>query len=250
MILTRATREGIRGNGIVSNGHVVQWVSLTGRTGVPQLPRPVPPGVKLVVYLESHLDEQGYRDLLAGKYDAELARLSAALPADAIVRWDHEMTSPPNAWRTWGQMDRTLYVKVWRYVWAKLGRQMFWCPSGHKVDDAYFPGHPWVQFVGFTSYELGIRNQKWGTPQYGQRFTASQLWRKPLAAVRALAPGVPIVVGETGSLDDDTGDRLPWVRSVKRVKGVDIVIGFDVDMTKDEGRDWTFSGAMVAEWET
>lgn len=243
-VYTRATRDGIRGPGVVSNGHVVQWVSLTGGWYSRTYPRPVPEGVRLIVFLESHLDADGYRDLLAGKYDLHLARLAETLPPDAIIRFDHEMDAPPNHWRTWGGMDPALYVAVWKYVSFKLMRAMFWCPSGHRVDPAYYPdGYGYVSHVGFTRYDLGFRDKR------GRRITAARQWRAPLRKLRALAPGVPIIVGETGSLDDDTGDRLPWLRSAKRVRGLEMVVLFDLDMSAAEGRSWLVPGYMVEVWE-
>lgn len=243
MILTRATRDGIRGDGVVSNGHVVQWVSLIGRWAVPPFHRHVPEGARLIVYLESGLDEAGYRDLLAGKHDAALDHLRLTLPADAIVRFDHEMDAPPNGWRTWGQMPPHLYVRVFWYVSKRLGCRLFWCPSGHHVAEmaAYFPGSV-VSHVGFTRYDLGHRGQD------GQRIVAARQWRAPLRELRRLAPDVPILIGETGTLEDDTGGRLRWLRSVKRVRGLWGVIYFDLDMTLAEGRDWTMTGAMRREW--
>jgi hypothetical protein len=130
---------------------VAQWLSLTpGWAGVclrPSQGRPL-------VYLESHLDEAGYRAILRGEYDRRLLQVRDTLlwARDPIVRWDHEMDGPQNEWRRWGGMDPELYIDVWRYVSTFLG-PMFWCPTSVTERwSAYFPGDEYISHIGWDQY--------------------------------------------------------------------------------------------------
>jgi hypothetical protein len=213
---------------------VAQWLSLTpGWAGVclrPSQGRPL-------VYLESHLDEAGYRAILRGEYDRRLLQVSNTLAWDplAIVRWDHEMDGPQNEWRRWGGMDPELYTDVWRYVSQFLG-PMFWCPTSVTERwSAYFPGDEYISHIGWDQYadKAPLR-------------PLPQAWAKRVTACRELS-GAPIVVGEFASLWGLIG-RAGWLRSIEDVQGVSAACYFDVDHA-ESGKNWTMNGPMRRVWD-
>jgi hypothetical protein len=239
-----ATREAIRGNpddGLrgLEPDLVAQWVSLTP-SYAPLFPRPS--NHRSVIYLESHMDGFGYRDILDGQYDERLHDLNLTLPSNSIIRWDHEMNAKQNGWRRWGLMDPPLYRQVFRYVAGKLQRDMFWCPMGggtqRKLFLDYYPGDSVVRFVGFDKYDRGRRRPM------------PRLFRREIEALRKITDK-PIIIGETETLRiPGLGGRAKWLASARDLKGVWGLILFDVNMPNErpprfarlagveQGRDW------------
>lgn len=249
MKLGVATRQGIRGvpetpyRGLAPD-ILTQWISLLPGGYSPTTYRPVDPRPTPLIYLESHLDAAGYERLLAGEYDAQLASLRKSLPTNAIVRWDHEMTSPANDWRTWGAMDPALYAQGFRHVAIKLGKTL-WCPMAGPDQLSrwadYYPGDTYVDFVGFDFYDLALRRP------------LPQSLAKYLDRLREIAPGKPILIGELGSNRSrpvgrpSVKGRAKWLRSLA---DVDIwgAVYFDIDRPT-EGHDWRMGPAMLRTFE-
>jgi hypothetical protein len=222
-----ATIEAYSGIPTATAPLVAQWLSLTdgwaGRFLRPSQGRPV-------VYLESHLDAAGYRDILAGKYDARLREIrdSLAWAPDAIIRWDHEMDGPPNEWRKWGLMNPQTYKAGWRHVTAILG-PMFWCPTSVTSRwGPYFPGGP-LSHVGFDYYDRSLPLKPY-----------PQALAKRIEECQRLAPGVPVLLGEFGTAAELDG-RLAHLRTLDETPGLWGAVYFDVTT---HGDDWRLTHAM------
>ena len=231
MIHGLATIEAYFGTPTAQADLVAQWISLTpGWAGKHyRLSRGRP-----LIYLESHLDETGYQDILDDGYDLELRHLRAELPDDAIIRWDHEMDGPRNEWRTWGQMDPSLYVRVFRYVAGILG-PLHWCPTSVASRwEPFWPGDDVVSHVGWDQYDNGPR-----TP-------LPKAYAPRIRRMRKLTQK-PILLGEIGSraLPDVCG-RPEWLGTLADVEDVWGTCYFDV---KHEDDDWRMSDEMTAVWD-
>ncbi len=210
---------------------VAQWISLTpGYAGMCHRPSKGRP----VIYLESHLDASGYRDLLRGRYDDRLKAIRdcLAFSPKAIKRWDHEMDGAPmSTFREWGQMEPELYKAGSRHVAGILG-PLFWCPTA-VIDrwDAYYPGDEFVDFVGWDQYARQTRPIK-------------EAWAPRIRALDRLAPGKRKLVGEFGS-DARLTERAEWLATIDDVQDVWGAIYFDV---KTGGDDWTMDQGMRDFW--
>lgn len=226
-----ATREAIGGAPVVRGDLVAQWVSLVPSYS-PLAYRKT--GGRPLIYLESHLDERGYNAIRNGIFDDRLRELRQSIPGNAIIRWDHEMTGPPNEWRTWGRMNPGLYIDTWRYVSGFLG-PMHWCPSVGPENFAryrdYWPGDEFVSFAGFDAYDSGDR-----TP-------IPDMFKRPTKTIRDFT-NKRILVGEFGSARlVGVGGRLRWLRTLRNVEDIWGAVYFNLDMSP-KGPNWVMTPAM------
>lgn len=198
-----------------------------------------------------------YERILAGDHDAYIRQW--ALDAKAwggpvVVRFAHEMDG---AWFPWGTTVKNfagntpdLFMKAWKRIWKTFkGRngvgatnvRFLWSPLTPKA--TFYPGHKFVDYVGFTSFN-------WG----GDKPWKSMLdWFKPKVSKAANITSKPIIVAETGTTAIG-GDKLEWIRRghrqvYKKLPQIAAVVYFNIDMAFAKQPDWsleTTPGALDA----
>ncbi len=179
-----------------------------------------------------------YQDILNGAYDPYLmgfAKQSASWKRPFMIRFAHEMNIERYHWGTkkegYGPESPHIYRRMFRYVvtiFQKAGAQnVLWvfCPNSESVPNAsydpgvawnriedYYPGHKYVDVLGIDGYN-------WGTTQTRAKNGWDSQWKKFAAIFRPawekllqLAPGKPIFVFETASVNQG-GDKGLWIKN-------------------------------------
>jgi beta-mannanase len=181
--------------------------------------------------------------------------------ARAIKSWgrpvDLRFAQEPNgSWFPWcvGVNDNTAadYVAAWRHihdVFAGQGVQNLswvWSPNQYNKYSttlaqltAMYPGSSYVEVVGVDAYNWGT-TESWSTWQ-----SPAAVLGGSLALLRTIAPGKPLMIAETASVEAG-GDKAAWIRSlytyVTSQRDVIGVIWFDENTT----RDWRFNSSPAA----
>ncbi len=191
--------------------------------------------------------------ITAGTYDAHIATWGRALAAwgkPVLLRYGHEMNGPWYPWSDGVNGNGTGdYVAAWRHVHdvvAATGAgnvQWVWSPN---VPDAQmpafstlYPGSAYVDVVALDGYN-------WGTSTSWSSWTSpSALFGGPLQQLRAVAPGKPIMIGETSSAEAG-GDKAAWSRDLiaylSAQPDVTAVVWFNVN----KETDWRFDSSPAA----
>jgi hypothetical protein len=160
-----------------------------------------------------------------------------------MLRFAHEMNG---SWRPWGETVNGnkpgQFVQAWRHVHQVVSDaaggaplQWVWSPNenyrGGKDFTTMYPGHDAVDVVAVNGYNWG-NTQTWSTWR-----TPAQIFNAPLAAVRKLAPGKAVLVGETGCAPTG-GSRPAWLAGlVTALEAIPEVTGFVLFEGKDS-LDW------------
>ena len=163
------------------------------------------------------------RRIANGDFDQYLTNYAhdiTTLGLPLVLRFDHEMNGN---WYRWCEPTPHFdgakgdYIAAWRHVHdlfeaAGANRFVVWLWSPNRVDnlnparfpsiDNYYPGRDYVDWVGMTGYY----RQGDGTA------TFSATYDKTLAALRRVAPGVPILLAEVGATESG-GNKVGWVDS-------------------------------------
>jgi glycosyl hydrolase family 26 len=185
--------------------------------------------------------------ILAGKHDAYLAQFAqdcAAYGHKFVVRFDPEM----NGWweGPFSEYDNTgklangntdgSFVRAWRYVVDKVrpvapNVLWYWCAnpvtSGSTTQPThasrlahFYPGDSYADFVGYDIYnKAAVDGATWLSFRECLEGRPSGWPANSLAALVAIAPGKPWILGEVGcagaTAGDTTpgaGDRAAWIR--------------------------------------
>lgn len=198
------------------------------------------------------LTQPAYRleTITAGSHDAYLlswARSAAAFGQPLLLRFGHEMNGIWYPWSTTrnGGSARA-YIAAYRHVHdlfraAGAGNvRWVWSPATAGDAGASYPGNVYVDLVGVDGYNGGTE-----LPDRGGWLTAQQIFGPTLAEVRAVAPGKPVWVNETGS-SEDGGSKAAWISGLFRyleTEGVSGLVWFDI--RKDA--DWRIATSPQAE---
>lgn len=136
--------------------------------------------------------------IVDGRYDGYLKTFAAAargFGCTLIVSFAHEMN---RSWYTWGSGHESpaTFVAAWRRIhgiFAAAGASNViwaWDPNvGSSASSLqhWWPGSAYVNMVGLDGYYL--------TP----KDTFRSVFAETLSAVRVIAPGVPVLIAETGA---------------------------------------------------
>lgn len=242
MRLGRATIEGVLGEPTVKEPVVPQWVPFDKDLWGPasDFIRPSWAHGLPLINIQSGLGPEGYTRMLAGEFDDRFAELKRDLRhyPTAMVRWDWEFDGNPLDWRPWSGMDPALYIEGFRYASLGFDRPLFWCgTSVFERWHPYFPGRRWVSHIGWDQYS---------------RLTTRPLnvtWPKRIREAQRIAgKGIPVVVGEFGSLVSlPERDRIKQLRTILKVDDLYAAAYFDINMAGD-GDDWRMTPEMLTEW--
>jgi mannan endo-1,4-beta-mannosidase len=162
--------------------------------------------------------------ILNGQDDAYLqqfAQQAAAVGVPFFLRLDNEMNGDWDPWSAfqWGK-DTDIYIAAWRHVYSIFQQAgasnavWVWNPNNdnlpaYRWNDAalYYPGDPYVDWVGLTAYNLGT-----GQPGSAWR-SFDQAYAATYARDQQLYPTKPLIITEMAS-NDQGGDKAAWIRSM------------------------------------
>jgi len=162
------------------------------------------------------------RTILAGDFDEYLtstARTLRAFGEPVLLRFAHEMNGN---WYPWSEQRNDNrageYVAVWRHIhdlFAGLGVDnvtWVWSPNveypGSQPLAELYPGAQYVDAIALDGYNWGSTDgytTGWQSP--------AEVFDPTLEIVRELAPGLPVMIGETGSTDEG-GDKVAWIEDL------------------------------------
>ncbi len=182
--------------------------------------------------------------VLAGDFDEYLTRTARTLRAfgePVLLRFAHEMNGD---WYPWSEQRNDNqagdYIAVWRHIhdlFAELGVDdvtWVWSPNveypGSQPLAELFPGAEYVDAIALDGYNWGSTDgytTGWQSP--------AEVFDPTLEIVRALAPGLPVMIGETGSTDDG-GDKAAWIEDLFPwlvARDIDTLVWFHLDKETD-----------------
>ncbi|MBS3694114.1 glycoside hydrolase family 26 protein [Rhodococcus qingshengii] len=182
--------------------------------------------------------------IAAGAYDDYLYRWADELGAHGLtvyLRFAHE---PNGTWYPWSPAGGTspeTYVSAWRHVhdiFVSKGAtnvKWLWAPNVPVAEEprpitAWYPGPEYVDVVGIDGYN-------WGAGAVGHNWVSpSDLFDPSFEQLRALAPGLPLLVSEVGS-GELGGSKAEWIEELvaylDEEPGVVGFVWFDYDKETD-----------------
>jgi hypothetical protein len=186
----------------------------------------------------------------AGAYDAYLQQWGAALAAwgkPVYIRYAHEMNGD---WYPWSDgvngNAAGSFVTAWRHVHdvvtaaGATNVRWIWSPNvpytGSTPLTSLYPGDEYVDVVALDGYNWGT-TQTWST-----WLSPSALFGDGLAQLRTIAPGKPIIIGETASAEAG-GSKPGWnTELVSYLQAQADVTGF-VWFDHDKEVDWRIASS-------
>lgn len=200
-----------------------------------------------VIFMESQDPTIADSDIASGKMDdffKTWAQAAKAYGKPVILRYDQEMNA---GWFAWGHNPAN-FVASWKHIHDVIRGEgatnvrMFWCPWGADNFDDYYPGEDYVEYVGFDAYS-GMD----GRPHK----SLQEIYSPFIIKLTQLAPGKPIIIGETGisayanGHADFVSYRSQWIKQGypyiydhwPSVLGV-IYLNFNNAELREAGRDW------------
>ncbi|RAX43864.1 beta-mannanase [Arthrobacter sp. AQ5-06] len=191
--------------------------------------------------------------IAAGDFDAHITQWGQALTAwgqPVQLRFAHEMNGN---WYPWAEgvngNQPGDYVTAWRHVHdivAATGAgnvSWVWSPNvpyyGSTDLAGLFPGVGYVNVVALDGYN-------WGTSASWSGWISPQdLFAPGIAQLRALAPGVPILISETAS-SEAGGDKAVWnTELVSYLAAQPDVVGF-VWFHLQKETDWRINSSATS----
>ena len=163
-----------------------------------------------------------------------------------ILRFAHEMNYP---WYPWGAgvngNTPEQYVEAWRHVHGVFEAEgvdnvsWAWNPQAPECGSSlqpFWPGDDVVDLVALDAYN-------WGTVRPGERWRSPvELFGEGLRQLREIAPGMPIMIGETAS-SEAGGSKAAWLRELVRYLAdqPDVQAFIWFDLRKEE--DWRIASS-------
>jgi hypothetical protein len=158
------------------------------------------------------------RRIIDGDFDDHILRTARTIrdfERPVLVRFAHEMNGDWYPWSERVNGNRSgEYVAAYRHVHDLVtsagahNATWVWSPNveytGSQPLGGLYPGHGYVDVVAVDGYNFGS-SQSWSSWQ-----GPAQLFGPTLSTVRSLAPGIPIIIGETGS-SEAGGDKAAWI---------------------------------------
>ncbi|MGN6181822.1 MAG: glycosyltransferase family 2 protein [Mucilaginibacter sp.] len=165
-------------------------------------------------------DERVFAHILSGKYDkyiSQMAEQLRALNRPVFLRFAHEVDNPFYPWSPTGGNTAEDFKAAWRYVhdlflahgaWNVI---WVWNPWKPETAAAYYPGRPYVDWIGVTGLNYG----RYGID--GKSYSFKQLYT-PFHRLENYWHGLPVMIAEMGSARDGHGQTI-WLQSgIKTIK--------------------------------
>ena len=191
--------------------------------------------------------------VLAGDFDPYLREWGAALASwgkPVLLRYAHEMNGD---WYPWSEGVNGnapgSSAAAWRHVHDVVAAQgasnvsWVWSPNvpytGSTALSGLYPGASYVDVVALDGYN-------WGTAASWSSWTEpSALFGDGLAQLRALAPGVPILIAETASAESG-GSKAAWNSALVSYLGAQPDVTGVVWFDHDKEVDWRIGSSAAS----
>ena len=201
--------------------------------------------------------------IISGEYDTYIRSWASSLKSwgkPMMLRFAHEMNGN---WYPWSEQvngnQPGQYVAAWRHVhdiFTAVGdRNVSWVWSPNVTYDGsiplseLYPGAGYVDVVAMDGYNWGDTHadSTWTTP--------AELFGATLTQIRSIAPGLPVIIGETASAESG-GSKADWITALvaylRAQPDVTALVWFDYDKEADwrinssDGSVAAFRAALAA----
>ena len=185
---------------------------------------------------------------LHDEYILRFARDAKDFGGTVILRFAQEANANHFPWGV-GRFDNTnaTFIAAWRHIhglFESVGAdnvRFLWsmarqpCQGGCNPYTALYPGHPYVDILGFSGYNWGNVDGKTWTSMY-------DLYRRASEQMREVSSDKPIMVAETGS-GAIGGDKAAWIRDGYRrvfdeLPEIGSIVYLHADLRDQGHRDW------------
>jgi hypothetical protein len=195
------------------------------------------------------------RRISDGSFDPYLtrtARTLAAFDEPVLLRFAHEMNGD---WYPWSELANGNrpgeYIAAWRHVHGLFEKQgvdnvyWVWSPNveypGSQSLVGLYPGDDYVDVIALDGYN-------WGSSAASGWQTPAEVFEPTLTAVRRLAPGMPLMIGETAS-SEHGGNKAAWNLALfewlARQPDVEALVWFHLEKEDDWRIDSSAASAIA-----
>jgi len=169
---------------------------------------------KVKSFEEGQKEEKVFSRILKGDYDDYLSTFSKqikSLKRPVFIRFAHEADNPQYPWSAKGGNSAEEFKDGWKYVHDYFNKNgaynaiWVWNPWKSDAVSGYFPGRPYVDWIGVTNLNYGTRNgsNSWySMEQLYQPFHKNPLFKTDL----------PVMLAEMGSLPAE-GKQDQWFQN-------------------------------------
>ncbi len=158
-----------------------------------------------------------FRAIAEGKFDTYLGRyvsLIKAQPTRVFIRFAHEADNPAYPWSAQGGNSPDEFIAAWRYVvtfFRKAGVNnvdWVWNPWSSTAFDQYYPGSPYVDWIGITclNYGSAAPDGQWRSFQSLYEPFQAQITGNKDSGIR----NKPVMLTEFGSTASG-GSKVSWL---------------------------------------
>ncbi|HAE39150.1 MAG TPA: endoglucanase [Candidatus Riflebacteria bacterium] len=178
------------------------------------------------------------QEILDGSWDEYLTAYATVLRQfgkPLVLRFAHEMNiiryhwgSTPEDYEQSPELYRQMFRHVRQRIYAIAGKNIAWmfCPNHQPLTSidppqqaewnsmrVWFPGREHVDLLGIDGYNWGELHSAANNPVKNQWQSPWDIFATPLEELRALAPDMPLLVGETASVQK-SDKREEWSRQL------------------------------------
>lgn len=148
-----------------------------------------------------------FKHIIKGDFDTYIKQTAFAIKAyeeTVYLRFAHEFDNPIYPWSSSGSNSAEEFKKAWIYVWKHFNElgvtnvKWVWNPWKSDAVDLYYPGDPYVDFIGLTALN------------YGNQPSFDQLYLPFKEVFKALKINKPVILAEFGSLSEKT-NQTTWI---------------------------------------
>jgi len=204
-------------------------------------------------------EQKVFARIVNGEYDQYLRQFSsqvAALRKPIFIRFAHETDNPQYPWSPAGDNSPEEFIQAWRYIHHFFQRQhasnviWVWNPWKPTAVEKYFPGKPYVDWIGVTNLNYADQN-----PDH-QSYSMEQLYT-PFRMQTAFKLGIPVMLAEMGSLGSGSS-KTDWFREAflqinKQFQEIKAVVFFNsgadkntIDSQQKAPLDWRIEDFKAA----
>ena len=148
-----------------------------------------------------------FKHIINGDFDTYIKQTAFAIKSfnqPVYLRFAHEFDNPFYPWSSTGNNNAEEFKKAWVYIW-KLFKELdvtnvkwVWNPWKSEAIDSYYPGDPYVDFVGMTALN------------YWDQVNFDQLYSPFKKALQAHKIKKPVILAEFGSLRENI-TQTSWI---------------------------------------
>jgi hypothetical protein len=160
-----------------------------------------------------------FADITNGVYDNEIKAWADGVKAwgkPFFLRWDWEMNAGWFGWGAQAKADPSAFIAMWRHFHDVVVGQgadnvtWVWCPyldfRGSTPLSQLYPGDAYVDWTCMDGYNGGNTSRSF-----------SSLYQQTYNDLLAIAPNKPIMIGEVGSQEYQSGVKAAWITEMLKV---------------------------------